>query len=76
MTETGVGFNDGEFEPRDDRSCAWIEPLNRVECRRARTCTSLVVIDLRTDDEWSIYHPNDKSNRQPRPYFSRFVLWY
>jgi hypothetical protein len=22
VTENGIGFNDGEFEPRDDRSCA------------------------------------------------------
>ena len=76
VTENGTGFSEGELEPLDDRSCVRIEPPNRVECRSAKTCASLVVIDLSTDREWSVYTPNNKRDGQPRPYFSRFVLWY
>lgn len=50
VTENGTGFSDGEVEPLDDRSCAWIEPPNSVECRSARTCASLVIIDLSTGE--------------------------
>ena len=49
VTENGTGFSDGELEPLDDRSCVWIEPPNRVECWSAKTCASLVGIDLSTD---------------------------
>jgi hypothetical protein len=48
-TENGTGFSDGELEPLDDGSCARIKPPNRVECRCASACASLVVIDLSTD---------------------------
>ena len=47
-TENGIGFVDGELEPLDDGSWARIDPPNRVECRSANACASLVEMDLST----------------------------
>lgn len=51
VTENGTSFSDGELEPLDDGSCARIEPSNRVECRSAIACASLVAIVLRADEK-------------------------
>lgn len=49
-TENGIGFKDGEPESLDDGSGARVVPLNRVECRRDRSCVTLALVDLNTDE--------------------------
>ena len=49
-TENGIGFKDGELEFLDDGAWARIEPLNRVECRSARSCVALALVELNTGE--------------------------
>lgn len=50
-TENGIGLKDGELESLDDGAWARIKPLNKVECRSARSCVALDLVELNTDEE-------------------------